>query len=79
MDKEDIRVGRVSAVNYEAGTISVVYEDRDGSVTKDIPMLSHEYMMPEMMVPQMGNQCYTVKLKTEQEVHEFIKFVTERR
>ena len=45
MDKEDIRVGRVSAVNYEAGTISVVYEDRDGSVTKDIPMLSHEYMM----------------------------------
>ena len=47
MDKEDIRVGRVSAVNYEAGTISVVYEDRDGSVTKDIPMLSHEYMMPE--------------------------------
>ena len=35
--------------------------------------------MPEMMVPQMGNQCYTVKLKTEQEVHEFIKFVTERR
>lgn len=35
--------------------------------------------MPEMMVPQMGNQCYTVKLKTEAEVHEFIKFVTERK
>ena len=35
--------------------------------------------MPEMMVPQMGNQCYTVKLRTEQEVHEFIRFVTERR
>ena len=35
--------------------------------------------MPEMMVPQMGNQCYTVKLKTEAEVHEFIKFVTQRK
>lgn len=46
-DKEDVRIGRVSAINYEAGTISVVYEDRDGSVTKDVPMLSHEYMMPE--------------------------------
>lgn len=34
--------------------------------------------MPEMMVPQMGNQCYTVKLKTEAEAHEFIRFVTER-
>ena len=35
--------------------------------------------MPEMMVPQMGNQCYTVKLKIEAEVHEFIKFVTQRK
>lgn len=35
--------------------------------------------MPEMMVPQMGNQCYTVRLKTEAEVHEFIRFVTERK
>ena len=34
--------------------------------------------MPEMMVPQMGNQCYTVKLRTEDEVHEFIDFVTRR-
>ncbi|MDD3114121.1 MAG: carbamoylphosphate synthase large subunit [Anaerovibrio sp.] len=35
--------------------------------------------MPEMMVPQMGNQCYIVRLKTEPEVQEFINFVTARR
>lgn len=47
-EKEEVRVGRVSAVNYNAGTISVVYEDRDNAVTKDVPMLSHEYMMPDV-------------------------------
>lgn len=35
--------------------------------------------MTELNVPQMGNQCYIVKLKTETEVHEFIKFVTQRK
>lgn len=41
-------------------------------------MIMAERMSPAM-VPQMGNQCYIVKLKTEKEVKEFIKFVTERR
>lgn len=35
--------------------------------------------MAELNVPRMGNQCYIVKLKTETEVHEFIKFVTQRK
>lgn len=35
--------------------------------------------MSEQMIPQMGNQCYIVKLKTEAQAQEFIKFVTERR
>lgn len=35
--------------------------------------------MPEMMVPQMGNQSYTAKLPTEKEVHQFIEFVTKRK
>ena len=34
--------------------------------------------MPEMMVPQMGNRMYTVKLKTEKDAEEFIRFVQER-
>lgn len=35
--------------------------------------------MPEMMVPQMGNQMYTAKVANLQETGEFIQFVQERR
>ena len=35
--------------------------------------------MAELNVPRMGNQGYIVKLKTDTEVHEFIKFVTQRK
>lgn len=35
--------------------------------------------MAELNVPRMGNQGYIVKLKTETEVHEFIRFVTQRK
>ena len=34
--------------------------------------------MPEMMVPQMGNQMYTVKLNDLKETEEFISFVHEK-
>lgn len=34
--------------------------------------------MPEMMVPQMGNQMYTAKVANEQEVTEFINFVQDK-
>lgn len=33
--------------------------------------------MPEMMVPQMGNQMYTAKVPNEEAVFEFIRFVQE--
>ena len=36
-----IRIGTVSKVNYEDGTIEVAYEDRDGSVTDEILSLIH--------------------------------------
>ncbi len=35
--------------------------------------------MPEMMVPQMGNQMYTAKVPDEQAVEEFIRFVQEKK
>ena len=42
-----IRVGEVSKVNYEAGTIEVTYKDRDDSVTSEICMFSNAlYRMP---------------------------------
>ena len=34
--------------------------------------------MPEMMVPQMGNQMYTAKVADQNETDEFIKFVQEQ-
>lgn len=36
-----IRIGTVSKVNYEDGTIEVAYEDRDGSVTDEICVVSN--------------------------------------
>ena len=42
-----IRIGTVSKVNYEDGTIEVAYEDRDGSVTDEICVVSNAlYRMP---------------------------------
>lgn len=45
---DTIRIGRISSVNYEAGTARVVYNDRGGCVTMELPLLSHEYMMPDV-------------------------------
>lgn len=35
--------------------------------------------MPEILSGAMGNQMYTVKLKTEEEKEEFIRFVHEKK
>lgn len=44
----EIRIGQVSSINYIDGMISVLYNDYNNSVTKDIPCLSfnNEYKMP---------------------------------
>lgn len=44
-----IRTGRVSAIDYKAGTYEVTYFDRGKSVTRQINAMSNgEYMMPEI-------------------------------
>ena len=45
---DEIRVGKVSAVDYAAGMVRVAYHDKDDSVTSPLPMLSDEYHMPEV-------------------------------
>lgn len=45
---DEFRVGKVSAVDYAAGTVRVVYPDRDNSVTRPLPLLSGEYNMPQV-------------------------------
>lgn len=45
---ETIRIGRISALDYGAGTARVFYSDRSGSTTKELPLLCAEYYMPEV-------------------------------
>lgn len=44
----EIRVGKISSVDYTAGTVRVVYHDKDDNVTPAIPLISDEYHMPEV-------------------------------
>lgn len=46
--KSVIRQGKVSAIDYKAGMVQVVYHDKDDAVTKMIPLISAEYKMPEI-------------------------------
>lgn len=46
MDGKGIRVGRVSSVNYEAGTVDVILRDEEDSVRHGLPVFSAEYQMP---------------------------------
>ena len=63
------RMGKISAVNYENGTVRVVYHDRDDCVTKEIPMavFNNEYHMPSVgdhvqvtHMPNGSSQAYVV-------------------
>ena len=49
MANSEIRVGRVSSVNYESGMARVTYRDKDESVTCEFPILTNndEYRMPQ--------------------------------
>ena len=50
MADNNIRVGSVSSINYEDGTIRVTYPDLDNAVTDDFPVLHFggKYKMPEI-------------------------------
>ncbi len=42
----EIRLGKISAIDYATGMVRVVYHEKDDSVTRLIPLLSSEYNMP---------------------------------
>lgn len=48
MDKEIIRIGKVSSIDYEKGLVRVAYHDKDDNVTQPFPMLSDRYYMPSV-------------------------------
>lgn len=43
-----VRVGYISAVNYEEGTAQVVYKDRDNSLSPFMPLWSNEWNPPKI-------------------------------
>lgn len=53
----EIRVGKISSVDYATGMVRVVYHDKDDSVTRPIPLMSDEYCMP-----QVGDQVLVLHL-----------------
>lgn len=63
MAQKNIRLGKVSSIDYENGMISVTYPDLDDSVTDDLPVFSldDEYKMPpigsEVLVLHLSNGC----------------------
>lgn len=52
MANSEARLGKISAIDYPAGTVRVVYHEKDDNVTRMIPLLSPihygEYSMPEV-------------------------------
>ena len=58
MAEKNIRIGRVSSIDYENGMISVTYPDLDDSVTDDLPVFSmgDEYKMPPVVL-HLSNGC----------------------
>lgn len=44
----EICVGKISSVDYAAGTVRVVYHDKDDCVTPPLPLLANEYHMPQV-------------------------------
>lgn len=42
----EIRVGKVSSIDYPSGMVRVTYPDMDDDVTRLIPLFSSEYAMP---------------------------------
>lgn len=58
----EIRLGKVSAIDYATGMVRVVYHEKDDSVTRPVPLISDEYQMPEI-----GDQVLVLHLSNGSE------------
>lgn len=43
-----LKIGKVSSIDYEKGSVVVVLEDQDNLVSDPLPLLSFSYEMPEV-------------------------------
>lgn len=55
--ENEIRIGKISSVDYTAGMARVVYHDKDNAVTRPLPFLASEYAMPKV-----GDQVAVIHL-----------------
>ena len=62
----EIRLGKVSAVDYPAGMVQVVYHEKDDDVTRMIPILSTVFSGVYSM-PEVDNQVLVLHLSNGSE------------
>lgn len=43
---KEIKIGKVSSVDYQRGEVDVIFEDEESSVKVGLPLFSSEYQMP---------------------------------
>lgn len=43
-----VQTGKVNSINYDAGTVRVIFDDIQNSISGELPMLSGEYKMPDV-------------------------------
>lgn len=46
--KNIVRVGKISSIDYDHGTVKVVFPDKNNVVSSNLPYLSFEYNMPDI-------------------------------
>lgn len=64
--QEEIRLGKVSSLDPAAGTVRVVYHEKDGDVTRMIPILSPVFS-GLYSLPAVGDQVLVLHLSNGSE------------
>lgn len=71
MQKDSLRIGKISSINYSNGTARITYEDKDDSTTSEMPflVLGRQYWHPkvgeQVLVAHLSNgTCAAVILGT---------------
>lgn len=64
--REDVRLGKVSSLDPAAGLVRVVYHEKDGDVTRSIPILSPVFS-GLYSLPEVGDQVLVLHLSNGSE------------
>lgn len=61
MEKDYLRIGKISSINYPQGTARITYEDKDGSTTAEMPFLALAW---QYWTPRVGDQVLVAHLSS---------------